>query len=81
MSKDFGAGGTRLGVAYIRNKHLMRAMSAITQFHWSGGPSERVATMILEDDEWLDKFFAIARDRLAQRNKLTRKLLEDAGIE
>lgn len=80
MSKDFAAGGLRLGCMVIRNKQLMRAMSAITQFHWSGGPGEVIATTILEDEKWLENFLKLGRERLSDRNVLTRKLLEDMGV-
>lgn len=42
MSKDLASGGMRLGCFITRNKELMRAMSAITQFHWSSSASEKV---------------------------------------
>lgn len=80
MSKDLGGGGLRMGVAYIRSKELMRAMSAFAQFHWSGAPSEVVGTMMLEDEKWLEEYFNLNRQRLADGNKLCRKLLDDAGI-
>lgn len=81
MSKDFGSGGARLGCIYIRNKELMRAMGACTQFHWSGGPNQAIGTLILESEEWLNNFLSMARKRLSERNKLTRELLDDAGIK
>lgn len=81
LSKDFAAGGTRLGCVHIQNKELMRAMSSITQFHWSGGPSQDIATTMLEDEQWLPAYLARARDRLSSRNKLTRKILDSAGIK
>lgn len=81
MSKDFAAGGLRLGCMLIKNKELMRAMSAICQFHWSGGPSQEIATTILEDEKWLDGFLKLGRERLAARNKLTRQLLDDMGVK
>ena len=65
---------------YSENDELNRAMSAITQFHWPGNPSQEIATAMLEDEEWLEKFLQLGRERLAARNKLTRKILDDAGI-
>lgn len=81
MSKDFACGGLRLGCMLIRNKDLMRAMSAITQFHWSGNPADAIATMMLEDEKWLDGFLRTARERLSDRNKQTRQLLDDLCIK
>lgn len=81
LSKDFAAGGLRLGCMLIRNKELMQAMSAITQFHWSGGPNQQIATTMLEDEKWLSSYLKTARDRLSARNKMTRKLLDEAGVK
>ena len=81
MSKDFASGGLRIGCILIRDKRLMRAMGNISQFAWSGNPSQKIATTVLENDEWLDAFLQLERDRLATRNKLTRQLLDDAGIK
>lgn len=81
MSKDFAAGGLRLGVMYVRNKELMRAVSSITQFAWSGNPNQDIAATILEDEKWLPAFIETGRQRLAARNKLTRRLLDDAGVK
>ena len=81
MSKDFAAGGTRIGCIYLRNKELAHAIDSITQFHWSGGPSQQIATIILEDEGWLEQYQATARSRLAARNRLTRQLLDEAGVK
>ncbi|GAB7363800.1 hypothetical protein MBLNU230_g4367t1 [Neophaeotheca triangularis] len=80
LSKDFAAGGLRLGCLYTRNAELMAAMSACTQFHWSGAGNERIAEAVLGDDEFLDGFFATSAERLGERNALVRSLLDDKGI-
>ena len=80
MSKDTAAGGIRLGCLYTRNKELMRASQAIAQFHWSGNANEKVATLMLENEKWMDDFLALSRARLAERNKLVRQILHDNGI-
>ena len=56
-------------------------MSSITQFSWVGGPNEAIASAILEDEQWLSTFLELSRERLAARNKLTRKILDEAGIK
>ncbi|KAJ9635156.1 hypothetical protein H2201_003310 [Coniosporium apollinis] len=80
LSKDTAAGGLRLGVVYLRNKELMRAMSAVTQFHWPGAADEKIAIAMLEDREWMAQFLETSRGRLAEGNKLTRSLLEEMRI-
>ncbi|KAK4950535.1 hypothetical protein LTR66_013948 [Elasticomyces elasticus] len=59
---------------------LMKAMSAITQFHWTAGPSESLAIAMLEDEEWVEGFLEKSCKELARLNKITRDLLEEKGI-
>lgn len=80
LSKDTAASGLRLGVIYVRNKELMRAMSAVTQFHWPGAADEKIAIAMLEHREWMAGFLETSRRRLAEGNKLTRSLLGEMGI-
>ena len=81
MSKDTAAGGIRLGCLYTRNKELMKGVSTIAQFHWSGNANEKVATLMLEDEKWMDEFLALSRERLSKGNVMTRKLLDEQGIK
>jgi len=81
MSKDEAGGGLRLGCFYTQNLELMEAMSAITQFHWSGGPNQVVATLMLEDQKWMTDFANLSRERLAARNRLMREILDENGIK
>lgn len=81
MSKDMASGGLRLGCLHTANEDLMRAMSTISQFHWSGGVNERVATLMLEDEKWMDSFLELSRSRLAERNKIGREMLDDECIK
>lgn len=80
LSKDFASGGVRLGCIYSRNKLLIRAMGAMSQFHWIAGPSELLATLMLEDKKFMADFLALSRQRLAERNALSRKLLDELQI-
>lgn len=36
---------------------------------------------MLEDEKWLDSFLKLGRERLSERNKLTRSILDDMGVE
>lgn len=81
MSKDAGASGIRMGVIYTRNSELLRALSAVSPFHWSGSANERVAILMLEDESWMDDFLLRSRERLASRNILVRQILDDEGIQ
>ncbi|MCJ1463842.1 hypothetical protein MMC07_002451 [Pseudocyphellaria aurata] len=80
MSKDYAAPGIRLGCVYTRNSTLLRALGTLGAFQWSGGPSETVAMLMLENEQWLGEFLQLSRERLATGNKLVRKVLDDEGV-
>ncbi|KAI7175831.1 hypothetical protein D0869_05097 [Hortaea werneckii] len=80
LSKDFAAGGLRIGCLYTRNRALWRAISAMSQFSWIPVASELLACNLLEDDAWLEDFFARSRERLGTGRKLAGQLLEETGI-
>ncbi|KAK4502815.1 hypothetical protein PRZ48_006241 [Zasmidium cellare] len=80
LSKDFAAGGLRVGCLYTVNQELWMAMSAITIFVWSGAVDGIVATEILEDEEWLERFFAESKRTLKSRFELTKKLLKEKDV-
>lgn len=81
MSKDTAAAGVRIGLIYSHNRELIRAMSAVSMFHWSGNISEKIAILMLEDVEWMDNFLQTSRERLAVSNVLVRKILDEEGVE
>ncbi|RMX88152.1 hypothetical protein D0868_14866 [Hortaea werneckii] len=78
--KDFAAGGLRIGCLYTRNRALWRAISAMSQFSWIPVASEVLAWNLLEDDAWLEEFFARSRERLAGGRRLVAGLLEEKGV-
>ena len=81
MSKDMAAGGVRIGCIHTRNRELLRAMSTVSLFHWSGNLSETMGILMLEDEKWIDGFLQLSRERLAARNKMVRGLLDEEGIK
>ncbi|KAI7616548.1 PLP-dependent transferase, partial [Hortaea werneckii] len=80
LSKDFAAGGLRIGCLYTRNRPLWRAVSAMSQFSWIPVASELLACRLLEDDEWLEAFFDRSRERLAEGRKVAGRVLEEKGV-
>lgn len=80
LSKDFAAGGLRVGMLHTRNQELSRAISAMTQFHWIGGADEEIACRLLEDSDWLDGFFAQSRASLSHLASVAMALFEAKGI-
>ena len=80
MSKDMAGGGLRLGCIYTQNSSLLRALSVISMFHWPSSGSERIASLMLEDHEWMDGFLNTSRTRLADSSRKARSMLDEAGI-
>ena len=81
FSKDLAASGLRLGVFHTHNKDLFKAMGAIIAPHWSGSVNQRLARLMLDDEEWVDEFLRRSRKYLADRNAFARQLLEKNGLE
>ena len=79
FSKDFAAGGIRVGCLTTRNAELRRALAAVSPFGWSGGINEEVACCLL-DKEYLSNFLPRSKERLQKNNVLVRKLLDENGI-
>lgn len=80
MSKDFAAGGFRLGCLYSRNTALMEAVSAVSQFSWSGPLTQLFAAEMLEDEEWKSRFLERSRGVLKERYEKCTGLLNEYGI-
>lgn len=81
MSKDLASGGLRIGMLHTLNTPLQRAVSAISNFHWSGTITDLLTCTILENTAFLTSFLATSRTRLGEANMLARALLDEAGIE
>lgn len=81
MSKDFAAGGLRLGCLYSRNRALLEAVSAVSQFSWSGPVSQLFATQMLEDEEWKSGFLAKSTRVLKEKYEKCTRVLDERGIE
>ena len=81
MAKGMAAAGIRLGCVYSRNEELIRAMGTLSMFHWSGNANEHLGILMLEAEKWMDNFLQVSRERLAARNQMVRKMLDDGGIK
>lgn len=81
LSKDNAAGGMRLGCLYTKNADLRQALGSISMFHWSGNVTERLAIAMLENEEWMDDFLMLSCAKLAKRNLMVRKMLDNEGIK
>ena len=81
LSKDNAAGGIRMGCLYTRNVSLTHGLQAMAPNNWSGNASERIATLMLEDEKWMDGFLSLSRERLREGSAMVRKILDEHGIK
>ncbi|KAI9759424.1 MAG: hypothetical protein M4579_002338 [Chaenotheca gracillima] len=80
LSKDFGAGGLRLGCFITRNQELRQAMRSISMFHWPSNLSDSMAATILEDETFVEDYLSLSQQRLGESYRLATGILNEAGI-
>lgn len=77
FSKDFGASGFRVGTLYSQNIQLLQALANLNIFSGVSHPIQMIVTELLYDDEFVDNFLQITREKLrASYNLVTTKLDE-----
>ncbi|WPH01278.1 pyridoxal phosphate-dependent transferase [Acrodontium crateriforme] len=80
MSKDFGAGGMRLGCLISRNKELTDGVRAVCRFSSPSQFSMDLANKILENQGFVEKFLLNSQTALAKQRQFAENLLDEAGI-
>lgn len=80
LSKDFAAGGLRLGCIHSLSKPLIQAMGALSPFSWPSNLSEALAIAMLTDHPWRHAFLADGQRRLGERAAFARQVLDEMGI-
>ncbi|KAJ5523236.1 acc synthase [Penicillium frequentans] len=80
MSKDFGAGGLRLGCLISQNDELNKATRALCRFSSPSQFSMSLAATMLEDQEFIEGFLHKSHTLLLQNRLLAEELLREAGI-
>ncbi|KAI1098340.1 acc synthase [Jackrogersella minutella] len=81
MSKDFAAGGMRLGCVISQNDDLTKATRAVCRFSSPSQFAMDLATKILEDQEFVARFLKKSHQLLLQARLLAEDLLNQAGIK
>ncbi|KAI2616791.1 acc synthase [Hypoxylon sp. NC1633] len=80
MSKDFGAGGMRLGCVVSQNTEFIKAIRAVCRFSSPSQFTMELATKILEDQNFFSKFNEKSLRLLSQARLMAEGLLSQAGI-
>lgn len=81
MSKDFGAGGLRLGAIITRSKSIHRAVETAMPFTDPSGPSLAIGAAMLEDREWCRTYMRGMRGKLAKAYEHVTSGLREMGVE
>ncbi|GAP84010.1 putative classes I and II family [Rosellinia necatrix] len=81
MSKDFGAGGMRLGCVISQNREFTDAVRSRCRFASPSQFSMEIAASLLEDQDYIRSFLEESHARLLQNRLLAESLLSRAGID
>lgn len=80
VSKDFAAGGLRLGCVYTRSQPLLQSLWALMPFSWPSNLSEALAATMLADAPWRHDFLATSQRVLGERAAFARRMLDGLGV-
>ncbi|ETN36998.1 uncharacterized protein HMPREF1541_07986 [Cyphellophora europaea CBS 101466] len=81
LSKDYAAGGLRLGCLISHNEALHRAVrGGVCRFSSPSSLSMEVAARMLEDRGWMNGFLRSSVAALARQRVLAEGLLDEAGV-
>ncbi|KAJ5018449.1 WD repeat domain-containing protein 83 [Colletotrichum sp. SAR 10_99] len=79
-SKDFGCGGLRLGFLVTRNELLWRSLRRLVLFTWVTSFSASFFMHFLQNEEAVDRYLSVYRERLGKQYDFTAKLLNKLRI-
>ncbi|EQB49173.1 hypothetical protein CGLO_11519 [Colletotrichum gloeosporioides Cg-14] len=79
-SKDFGCGGLRLGFLVTRNELLWRSVRRLVLFTWVTSFSAAFFMHFLQNEEAVDRYLSVYRERLGKQYDFTAKLLNKYRI-
>lgn len=79
-SKDFGCGGLRLGFLVTRNELLWRSVRRLVLFTWVTSFSAAFFMHFLQNEEAVDRYVSVYRERLGKQYDFTAKLLDKYRI-
>ncbi|KAI8214547.1 WD repeat domain-containing protein 83 [Colletotrichum sp. SAR 10_66] len=79
-SKDFGCGGLRLGFLVTRNQLLWRSVRRLVLFTWVTSFSAAFFMHFLKNEEAVDRYVSVYRERLGKQYDFTAKLLDKYRI-
>ncbi|CDF35358.1 unnamed protein product [Chondrus crispus] len=81
FSKDFCLSGARVGILYSQNRDLMRSVDAfLSPLMSTSTPTQWALQAMIEDQPWLDDYFAANRRRLRHAYSRCTALLDDMAV-
>ncbi|KAJ2785720.1 hypothetical protein H4R18_000411 [Coemansia javaensis] len=81
LSKDFGLNGLRVGwIMSPWNKDIVRVLHAYSPFGYRPAFTDRLATRLLADHEYIDTLLQISQARLASNYALASRFLDEHAI-
>lgn len=80
LSKDFAAGGLRLGCVVTRSAPLRQSLAALGFLSWPANATEALAAALLRDRRWCRAFHARSQRVLARSAEAAARLLDGLRV-
>ncbi len=80
MSKDFALNGLRVGILYSRNEQLVAALKSVAAFQGVSRHTQVLLARLLEDHDFVEKYIAENKKRLAESYEYIVSLMESHNI-
>lgn len=80
LSKDFGASGFRIGIAYTQNELLLDCLGNLIGFAWVSHPMQRMMADLLLDSDFCDTFLKESSHRLKKSYNICTDVLKACNI-
>lgn len=80
FSKDFGSAGLPLGAIVTRSKSMLQTVDSVIRFSNTSGPSLTIASAMLVNREWCQKFVTENRIMLAEAYRHITAGLRDISV-
>ncbi|KAK6947833.1 Aminotransferase, class I/classII, partial [Dillenia turbinata] len=80
LSKDMGFPGFRVGIVYSYNDAVVSCARKMSSFGLVSSQTQHLVASMLSDDQFVDKFIAESKKRLAARYKVFTQGLEEVKI-
>ncbi len=80
FSKDFGMSGLRAGVLFTENERVLQAVDTLAYWAAVSGDTQSLLMQLLADEDWVDRYLAENKRRLATAYRRVTEVLDAHGV-